>query len=94
MPSPSDTPTSETSSTTKSAPAARPPDHEKRLRRQIAKLKELRVADAVQIRQLEADIEALVGALHLSQLENSRLRTQPANPDIRLLSNRVPDSEG
>lgn len=70
------------------------PDHEKRLRRQIAKLKELRVADAVQIRQLEADIEALVGALHLSQLENSRLRTQPANPDIRLLSNRVPDSEG
>lgn len=61
------------------------PDHEKRLRRQIAKLKELRAADAVRIRQLEADVEALVGALHLSQLENSRLRTRPGSPDIRLL---------
>ncbi|MDJ0345653.1 hypothetical protein QMK19_26015 [Streptomyces sp. H10-C2] len=61
------------------------PDHEKRLRRQITKLKELRAADAVQIRQLEADVEALVGALHLSQLEINRLGTQLANPDIRLL---------
>ncbi|MFF3976535.1 hypothetical protein [Streptomyces sp. NPDC001828] len=61
------------------------PDHEKRLRRQIAKLKELRAADAVQIRQLNGDVEALVGALHLSQLENGRLRSQHAHPDIRVL---------
>jgi hypothetical protein len=61
------------------------PDHEKRLRRQITKLKEIRAAEAVQIRQSTADVEALVGALHLSQLENSRLRTQSASPDIRLL---------
>jgi hypothetical protein len=50
------------------------PDSEKRLRKQIAKLKELRASDAVGIQQLHADIEALVGALHLAQLESQLLR--------------------
>ncbi|MGX1976634.1 hypothetical protein [Streptomyces kronopolitis] len=40
------------------------PDAEKRLRKQVVKLKELRAADAEEIKQLRADVEALVGALH------------------------------
>ncbi|MFD4123634.1 hypothetical protein ACFXKK_00785 [Streptomyces globisporus] len=62
------------------------PESEKRLRRQIAKLKDLRASDATEIQQLRADVQALVRALHLAQLENHRLRgpSQPGT-NIRLL---------
>ncbi len=52
------------------------PDNEKRLRRQIRHLKELRASDAKEITQLKADIEALVGVLHQSITENRLLRQQ------------------
>jgi len=50
------------------------PDSEKRLRRQVQRLKELRAADAEEITQLKADVDALVGALHQSMTENRLLR--------------------
>ncbi|MEU0163790.1 hypothetical protein ABZ154_34710 [Streptomyces sp. NPDC006261] len=61
-------------------------DSEKQLRKQIVKLKELRASDAAEIQQLKADVEALVGALHLAQLENLQLR-EPGRPGttIRVL---------
>lgn len=52
------------------------PDSEKRLRRQVRRLKELRAADAEEIARLKADVEALVGALHQSTVENRVLRQQ------------------
>ncbi|MFF4978498.1 hypothetical protein ACFY3O_00265 [Streptomyces sp. NPDC001046] len=52
------------------------PDSEKRLRQQVRRLKELRAADAEEITQLKADVEALVGALHQSTVENRLLRQQ------------------
>lgn len=55
------------------------PDNEKRLRQQLRRLKELRGADAEQITQLKADVEALVGALHQSTVENALLRQQLAD---------------
>lgn len=54
------------------------PDSERRLRREVARLKRLRKDDAEEIRQLKADNEALIGALHLAQLENEELRQQLA----------------
>ncbi|MFB8124878.1 hypothetical protein ACFVG1_20710 [Streptomyces bacillaris] len=70
------------------------PDSEKRLRKQIAKLKELRALDAAEIEQLKADIEALVGALHLAQLENQQLR-EPGRPGttLRVLPTPAPPSQ-
>lgn len=50
------------------------PDNERRLRQQIRKLKELRAADAEELRQLREDNEALVGALHQAAVENRLLR--------------------
>jgi hypothetical protein len=47
------------------------PDSEKRLRQQVRRLRELRAADAEEIAQLKADVEALVGALHQVTMENS-----------------------
>lgn len=55
------------------------PDSEQRLRKQIRRLKELRAADAEEIAQLKADVEALVGALHQTTVENGRLRHQLAD---------------
>ncbi|MEV6406011.1 hypothetical protein AB0M58_24050 [Streptomyces bobili] len=55
------------------------PDSEKRLRQQVRRLRELRAADAEEIAQLKADVEALVGALHQVTMENSRLRQQLAD---------------
>ncbi|MFG2404304.1 hypothetical protein ACGFR8_08170 [Streptomyces brevispora] len=49
------------------------PDGERRLRRQVRRLKELRAADAQEIALLKADVEALAGALHQSTAENSQL---------------------
>ncbi|MER7049622.1 hypothetical protein [Streptomyces jumonjinensis] len=49
------------------------PDSERRLRRQVRRLKELRAADAEEIARLKADVEALVGALHQTTAENSQL---------------------
>jgi hypothetical protein len=55
------------------------PDSEKRLRQQVRRLKELRAADTEEIARLKADVEALVGALHQSTVENRVLRQQLAN---------------
>ncbi|MFE0723699.1 hypothetical protein ACFW23_22485 [Streptomyces rochei] len=55
------------------------PDNEKRLRQQLRRPKELWGADAEQITQLKADVEALVGALHQSTVENALLRQQLAD---------------
>lgn len=52
------------------------PDSERRLRKQVRRLKELRVADAEEIAQLKTDVEALVGALHQVTIENQILRQQ------------------
>ncbi|WP_327724033.1 hypothetical protein [Streptomyces europaeiscabiei] len=52
------------------------PDRERRLRKQVVKLKELRAADAEEIKQLRADVESLIGALHQSESENRKLRLQ------------------
>ncbi|WKN15778.1 hypothetical protein NEH83_17285 [Streptomyces sp. JUS-F4] len=69
------------------------PDSEKRLRKQIAKLKELRASDAAEIQQLKADVEALVGALHLAQLENQRLcETSRPGTTVRMLPPPGPPS--
>nr|WP_202553247.1 hypothetical protein [Streptomyces sp. SID4936] len=52
------------------------PDSERRLRREVSRLKRLRKDDAEEIRQLKADNEVLIGALHLAQLENEEFRQQ------------------
>lgn len=54
------------------------PDSERRLRRETAKLKRLREDDRKVIQQLKADNEALVGTLHLAQLQNEELRRRLA----------------
>jgi hypothetical protein len=68
------------------------PDGEKRLRQQVRKLKELRAADAAEIAQLKADVEALVGALHQTTVENGRLRHQLADPAsvVRTIPTQAP----
>jgi hypothetical protein len=56
------------------------PDSEQRLRKQVRRPKELRAADAEEIAQLKADVEALVGALHqTTTVESGRLRHQLAD---------------
>ncbi|MEV5689445.1 hypothetical protein AB0L68_40865 [Streptomyces sp. NPDC052164] len=55
------------------------PESEKRLRKQILRLKELRAADAEEVAQLKTDVEALVGALHQSTAENRLLHQQLAD---------------
>ncbi|MEU5239712.1 hypothetical protein ACH4UR_25375 [Streptomyces lydicus] len=66
------------------------PDSEKRLRGQVTKLKELRAEDAKELKQLRTDVEALVGALHQTQMENRQLRKQLADrpSNIRVLPTR------
>ncbi|WP_120520135.1 hypothetical protein [Arthrobacter celericrescens] len=54
------------------------PDGELRIRRETARLKRLREEDRKVIQQLKADNEALVGALHLAQLQNEQLRLRLA----------------
>lgn len=54
------------------------PDCELRLRRETARLKRLREDDRRVIQQLRADSEALIGALHLAQLQNEELRRRLA----------------
>ncbi|WP_031190016.1 MULTISPECIES: hypothetical protein [Streptomyces] len=67
------------------------PGSEKRLRKQIAKLKELRASDTAEIQCLKADVEALVGALHLAQLENQQLReASRSGTTIRVLPTPAP----
>ena len=54
------------------------PDSERRLRRETARLKRLREDDKEAIRKLKVDNEALIGALHLAQLQNEELRRRLA----------------
>ncbi|NML54968.1 hypothetical protein HHL19_35195 [Streptomyces sp. R302] len=60
------------------------PDSEKRLRKQIVKLKELRDKDAEELAQLRADVQGLVRAVNQLSLENQQLRTELAAPRARL----------
>ncbi|POG46017.1 hypothetical protein BV881_18440 [Streptomyces sp. ZL-24] len=60
------------------------PDSEKRLRKQIVKLKELRDKDAEELAQLRADVQGLVRAVNQLSLENQQLRTELAAPRGRL----------
>ncbi len=57
-----------------------------------AGLKELRAADAEELAQLKADVEALVGALHQATMENLHLRQQLADRHavIRALPTQPP----
>lgn len=48
-------------------------DREKRLRQQLVKAKELRAQALKELKQLKADNEALVGALHQVVMENRQL---------------------
>ncbi|WP_461686382.1 hypothetical protein [Streptomyces sp. DT17] len=68
------------------------PDSERRLRKQIRRLKELRAADAEELAQLKADVEALVGALHQATMENLHLRQRLADRHavIRALPTQAP----
>jgi hypothetical protein len=70
------------------------PDSEKRLRRQVRRLKELRAAGAEEIAQLKADVQALVGSLHQSTMENQLLRQQLSAGAgvIRVLPQRANDT--
>lgn len=60
------------------------PDNERRLRRETARLKRLREDDRKVIQQLKADNEALIGALHLTQLQNEELRRRLAESGGRV----------
>ncbi|MFG2436496.1 hypothetical protein [Streptomyces sp. NPDC048508] len=60
------------------------PDAEKRMRKQIVKLKELRAADAEELAQLRADVQGLVRTVNQLSLENQQLRTELAAPGARL----------
>ncbi|WP_406110099.1 hypothetical protein OG698_45355 [Streptomyces sp. NBC_01003] len=55
------------------------PDGERRLRKQIQRLKELHTADAEEIVQVKTDVEALVGALHQATVASRFLRQQLAD---------------
>ncbi|MFF7603235.1 hypothetical protein [Streptomyces mirabilis] len=60
------------------------PDAEKRLRKQIVKLKELRAADAEELAQLREDVAGLVRTVNQLTLENQQLRTELTAPRARL----------
>lgn len=60
--------------------SGRTPDSERRLRHETARLKRLREDDKEAIRKLKVDNEALIGALHLAQLQNEELRRRLAEP--------------
>ncbi|MGW0395923.1 hypothetical protein ACWDYJ_34700 [Streptomyces sp. NPDC003042] len=60
-------------------PGGTPDSEQQRLRKQVRRLKELRAADAEEIAQLKADVEALVGALHQATAGNQLLRQQLAD---------------
>ncbi|WP_049650386.1 hypothetical protein [Kitasatospora sp. MY 5-36] len=60
------------------------PDGEKRLRKQIVKLKELRAADAEELAQLRTDVQGLVRTVNQLTLENQQLRGELTAPRGRL----------
>ncbi|MET7913840.1 hypothetical protein ABZU45_37955 [Streptomyces avermitilis] len=60
------------------------PDAEKRLRKQIVKLKELRAADAEELAELREDVAGLVRTVNQLTLENQQLRTELTAPRARL----------
>ncbi|MFI0267165.1 hypothetical protein [Streptomyces luteogriseus] len=64
-----------------------PTDSERRLRKKITKLKELRAANKEQLAQLATDVENLVRVVNQLTLENRQLRRQLATPGpiVRLL---------
>lgn len=55
-------------------------DSEKRLRRKIVKLKELRAKGAEELDQLRANVKGLVRELSQMSLENHQLRTERTAP--------------
>ncbi|QHA04629.1 hypothetical protein GQF42_16200 [Streptomyces broussonetiae] len=61
-------------------------DAEKRLRKKIVKLKELRAADQNELAQLRDDVEILARVVNQLTLENRQLRLQVAAPESALRS--------
>lgn len=72
-----------------------PTESERRLRKKITKLNELRAADEGQLTQLATDVEHFVRVVNQLTLENRQLRQQPATagPVVRLLAAQ-PQSSG
>ncbi|MET9086423.1 hypothetical protein ABZX77_31860 [Streptomyces sp. NPDC004237] len=60
------------------------PDAEKRLRKQIVKLKELRAKDAEELAQLREDVQGLLRVVNQLTLENQQLRTELTTPRAHL----------
>ncbi|MBB6420402.1 MULTISPECIES: hypothetical protein [Streptomyces] len=62
------------------------------MRQQVRRLKKLRAADAAELAQLKADVEALVGALHQATMKNSYLRRQLSDcgATVRTLPKQAP----
>ncbi|MBQ0976479.1 hypothetical protein KBZ00_36140 [Streptomyces sp. RK31] len=60
------------------------PDAEKRLRKQIVKLKELRAKDAEELAELRRDVQGLLRVVNQLTLENQQLRTELTAPRARL----------
>nr|WSW42398.1 hypothetical protein OG296_04225 [Streptomyces sp. NBC_01001]WSW63160.1 hypothetical protein OG513_33860 [Streptomyces sp. NBC_00998] len=56
------------------------PDSGKRLRKQVIKLRGLRVKDAEELTGLRASVEGLIRTLNQLALENQQLRTELAAP--------------
>lgn len=60
------------------------PDSERRLRKQIVKLKELRAKDTEELAQLREDVHGLIRVVNQLTLENQQLRTELTKPRARL----------
>jgi hypothetical protein len=60
------------------------PDSERRLRKQIVKLKELRAKDTAELAQLREDVQGLIRVMNQLTLENQQLRTELTKPRARL----------
>ncbi|OFA43066.1 hypothetical protein BEN35_23440 [Streptomyces fradiae] len=60
------------------------PDSERRLRKQIVKLKELRAKDTEELAQLREDVQGLIRVVNQLTLENQQLRTELIKPRARL----------
>jgi vacuolar-type H+-ATPase subunit I/STV1 len=60
------------------------PDAEKRLRKQIVKLKELRAKDAEELAQFREDVQGLLRVVNQLTLENQQLRTELTAPRAHL----------
>jgi archaellum component FlaC len=70
------------------------PDVEVRLRAEITKLKKTIANKNNKLEQLEADVPALVRAVHILTLENQQLREQLVQPHTNVLALRPRKGDG